>query len=135
MFDRETGWYFTPASIKAVVIRGHEILLCRNPRDEWELPGGWPGRQDHSLEDTIRREVFEESGLTIDVHELLTASLFRVAEDSPVVLVIFRATVTTESKPIGSREHSAVTFFPQDSLPDALPDVYHSAVKIALNHH
>lgn len=133
MIDRETGWYFTPTSIKAVVVRGHEILLCRNPRDEWELPGGWPDRHDHSLEDTVRREVFEESGLIVDVHELLTARLFRVVEDSPVVLVVFRAAAATGSQPIGSHEHSAVAFFPGDCLPDAFPDVYRSAVKIALD--
>lgn len=135
MIDRETGWYFTPTSVKAVVIRRHEVLLCRNPRDEWELPGGWPDRQDQSLEDTVRREVFEESGLTVEVGELLTARLFHVVKDSPVVLVVFRATVATQSRPIESREHSAVAFFSGDALPDALPDVYRAAVKIALDHH
>ena len=29
-----------PVSIKGVVIRGDKVILLRNERDEWELPGG-----------------------------------------------------------------------------------------------
>jgi 8-oxo-dGTP pyrophosphatase MutT (NUDIX family) len=45
-----------PVSVKGVVVRDGRVLLLRNERDEWELPGGkldlgeepadcvWPGR-------------------------------------------------------------------------------------------
>ena len=29
-----------PVSVKGVVVRANRVLLLRNERDEWELPGG-----------------------------------------------------------------------------------------------
>ncbi len=131
MIDRDTGWYFAPASIKAVVVRGGEVLLCRNSRDEWELPGGWPDRQDLFLEETLRREVLEETGLNVHIDRLLTSCLFRPTKESSVVLVIFQATAAGDGQPVESFEHSAVAFFPFNDLPTALPEAYRSAVELA----
>lgn len=132
VIDRETGWYFTPTSIKAIALRSNEVLLCRNPRDEWELPGGWPDRQDHSLEDTLRREVYEESGLSVAVRDVVACTLFQVTSEASVVLVIFRADVVGDSPPVPSSEHSAAAFFPVDRLPAGVPDVYANAIGLAV---
>ena len=32
--------YRLPVSVKAVILRGDTIVLLKNERDEWELPGG-----------------------------------------------------------------------------------------------
>ncbi len=50
MIDRDTGWYFMATSIKGIVIDpSGRVLLGRNPRNEWELPGGWPDLADDGL--------------------------------------------------------------------------------------
>ncbi len=32
--------YRFPVTVKVVLIRGGKVILLRNDRDEWELPGG-----------------------------------------------------------------------------------------------
>jgi 8-oxo-dGTP pyrophosphatase MutT (NUDIX family) len=58
MIEVDTGHYFTPCSVKAILIVNNAVLLCLNGRDEWELPGGWPAPMDPTIQDTVKREVF-----------------------------------------------------------------------------
>jgi 8-oxo-dGTP pyrophosphatase MutT (NUDIX family) len=50
-----------PVSVKGVVVRDGRVLLLRNERDEWELPGG---KLDLGEEppDYVVREITEEVG-------------------------------------------------------------------------
>lgn len=49
-----------PVSIKGVVVRDGRVLLLKNERDEWELPGGRiePGE---TPEQCVAREITEET--------------------------------------------------------------------------
>src|SRR5262245_40195151 len=61
----------TPLIPQAVVLRNGEVLLVKRDSPAlWELPGGGilPGE---TIEDALRREVQEESGVQIEVIELL----------------------------------------------------------------
>jgi 8-oxo-dGTP pyrophosphatase MutT (NUDIX family) len=53
-----------PASIKGVLLIDGQVLLVKNARDEWELPGGRiePG-EEHPQ--TLAREFAEERATTI----------------------------------------------------------------------
>ncbi len=59
-----------PASIKAVLVQAingtAKVLLLRNERNEWELPGGRP-ELGETPEACLVREVCEETGLAIKV--------------------------------------------------------------------
>ena len=57
MIDPDSGYYEAPSSAKVVVLAGNHVLLCHNPRGEWELPGGRPAPQDRTLVDVVVREV------------------------------------------------------------------------------
>jgi ADP-ribose pyrophosphatase YjhB (NUDIX family) len=52
-------------SVRAVVLCGDRVLICRNPDAVHALPGGRrePGE---SFEETLRREVLEETGYAIE---------------------------------------------------------------------
>ncbi|MDR3798970.1 MAG: NUDIX hydrolase, partial [Terracidiphilus sp.] len=43
-----------------------EVLLLRNDRNEWELPGGRP-EADETPEECLSREILEETGLVVEV--------------------------------------------------------------------
>lgn len=124
MIDAATGWYFVHASVKAVVLSGDEVLLCRNPRDTWELPGGWPSEQDTSLTDVVHREVREESGLEVTVGPVVGADLLAIPGAGQVVVVALLAHPTHRTAPVASEEHSEVRFFARADVPSALETGY-----------
>ena len=61
-----------PISVKGVLVRRGRVLVLRNGRGEWELPGG---RLDdgESPEEALAREIREETGLTATVASLVDA--------------------------------------------------------------
>ena len=42
------------------------VLMIRSPRRDWEFPGGQV-EEGESLTDALRREVLEETGITVSV--------------------------------------------------------------------
>ena len=52
-----------PKSLKAVIYRNDKVLLLKNDRG-WDLPGGHM-KQDENVINGLKREIFEETGLTI----------------------------------------------------------------------
>ncbi|MFQ5535649.1 MAG: NUDIX hydrolase, partial [Sphingomonadales bacterium] len=60
--------------VGVVIRRGGEILLVRRgkppARHSWSIPGGVQ-RLGETVADTARREVLEETGLTVDLTEFL----------------------------------------------------------------
>jgi 8-oxo-dGTP diphosphatase len=127
-----TQWHATPTSVKAVVVRDGQVLLCHNPRGNWELPGGRPDADDDSLADTLVRELHEETGLKVEVGALLLAELFRPVPTASLAVIVFRATVVGGGEPVTSAEHLEVCFFAPDALPAQVPDVYRRAIALAV---
>ena len=77
-----------PVSVKGVVIRDGSVVLLRNDREEWELPGGRlePGE---SPKGCLRREVWEELGLSVEVGALLHAWTYPVWHEREVFVVSY----------------------------------------------
>jgi 8-oxo-dGTP pyrophosphatase MutT (NUDIX family) len=121
-----------PVSVKGVVCRGGRVLLLRNERQEWELPGG---RLEigESPEQCVAREIAEETGWDVEVEELLDAWVYQplpeTRPDRRVLIVTYGCTTTATGDPIRSGEHDEIGLF---GLPELgglrLPDGYRRSV-------
>lgn len=120
-------------SVKGVLLRTRngtlEVLLLRNEREEWELPGGKiePGE---TLESCLAREVLEETGLRVAVgprvaEGILTVAQPHVASPKRVSMVAFGCHVhhnELHQHVVISGEHHASRWIPVHELA-ALPDL------------
>jgi 8-oxo-dGTP pyrophosphatase MutT (NUDIX family) len=128
---RPASRHFVPTSVKGVVVREGAVLLCRNPRGNWELPGGRPDVEDATLVQTLTRELHEETGLEVVVERLVFAELFRPVPESCLAVIVYRAGVVGDGEAVRSDEHTEVAFFRPDALPEPLPEVYRQAIAAA----
>ena len=63
-----------PISVKGVVVLGGLVLLLKNERDEWELPGG-KLELGEDPERCVAREIAEEVGWQVETGPILDAWL------------------------------------------------------------
>jgi ADP-ribose pyrophosphatase YjhB (NUDIX family) len=120
-----TSW---PVTTKAVCVH-HDgrILMCRNHRGEWELPGGRPdvGELFH---DCVVREVREETGLEVVVDRLLGVAALEAVPGRWVDVVAYSCAAPSgdDLQALNaSPEHTAVAFLDPSVLSDAqLPSTY-----------
>jgi 8-oxo-dGTP pyrophosphatase MutT (NUDIX family) len=118
-------------SVKGVVLLGTDVVLLKNERDEWELPGGRLSRGEDP-ETCLRREVIEETKLILDSQvQLLDCWLYKVVERdfSEVLIVTYGCRATRDQTPIVSEEHSELGIFAVSEC-DALhmPDGYKQSI-------
>lgn len=119
-------------SVKGVCLRdAGEVVLCRNWRDEWELPGGRPEQQE-SFEDCLRHELGEETGLSIEVCDAVGASdALEVTPGRWVHTVAYGCRVLNCSDLVTSREHQTVRFVaPAELAGIRLPQVYRQMIEL-----
>lgn len=128
LIDAATGWYAVPATVKAVVISTTgQVLLAKNHRGAWELPGGWPSGDDTSAADVLRREVLEETGLCVEPGPLAHAELVRV--DGGQVMVVAYLCSADAVALAQSDEHAALCWANPDTMPPLELDAYEVAIR------
>jgi ADP-ribose pyrophosphatase YjhB (NUDIX family) len=108
------------AAAAAVLLEGERILLCRRDssvfRGRWYIPAGFC-EEDETIEQCAIREAREETGLDVEIIDLIDAnSGFEVA-GRPVVGVYFRVRRTGGELQPGD-DVDALELFPLAALPD-----------------
>ena len=83
-----------------------KVVLLRNERSEWELPGG---RMDsgETHQQTLVREFREELSIDIDPQCVIDSYVFEVIPSKYVSIVTYGCRLRGEFKPALSEEHSA----------------------------
>ncbi|MFG3258595.1 NUDIX domain-containing protein [Streptomyces sp. NPDC048172] len=125
-----------PVSVKGVVLDPRErVLLLRNERDEWELPGGRLEEADASPEAAVEREIHEETGWQVAVGPLLDTWIYqpfpRTRPGSRVLIVTYGcALLTPGAEPVLSHEHAALGLFTAAEVEGLrMPDGYKRSVR------
>ncbi|MGW0651769.1 NUDIX hydrolase [Streptomyces umbrinus] len=130
-----------PVSVKGVALDAQErVLLLKNEREEWELPGGRLeiGSVDGSVpadatpESALEREIQEETGWEVKAGPLLDGGVW-IYEPIPgrrVLIVTYGCTVLTpERTPVISHEHKQLGTFSADEVVRLnMPEGYKQAV-------
>lgn len=106
-----------PVSVKGVVVLDGKVILLKNERDEWELPGGKlePGEQP---EVCVAREVTEETGLAVTTGPILDAWQYHIREGSDVVIITYGCPADPGQTPVVSSEHTDIGPFTHAEIAD-----------------
>ncbi|MFJ3804613.1 NUDIX domain-containing protein [Streptomyces sp. NPDC090088] len=130
-----------PVSVKGVALGAHHrVLLLKNEREEWELPGGRleigspDGTQvpDASPEAALEREIQEETGWEVKAGSLIDGGvwIYQPIPGRRVLIVTYGCTVLTPDRPpVVSHEHKQLGMFTADEVPELnMPDGYKQAI-------
>lgn len=119
-----------PISVKGVILANDAVVLLKNERNEWELPGGrLESGELHTA--CCARELSEELGIAATVIELIDTWVYNIGS-SCVQIVTYACLVESSqlSETRLSHEHKALGVFPLLSLGDlVIPDGYVRSIK------
>lgn len=105
------------ASVAAIIVnkRGEVLLLDHvlRPHSSWGLPGGFLEHGENP-DDALRRELLEETGIT-----LTDIELFRIRTPERHIEMLFRAS-SEDIAEVRSREIRAVGWYMPNKLPEEL---------------
>jgi 8-oxo-dGTP pyrophosphatase MutT (NUDIX family) len=99
-----------PVSVKGVVVRDGKVLLLKNEREEWELPGG-KLELGEDPPACVAREITEETGLPVTTGPILDSWLYHIREGRDVVIVTYGCHADDSQAPVLSHEHKQLGFF------------------------
>ncbi|MCB0995879.1 MAG: AAA family ATPase [Acidimicrobiales bacterium] len=120
-----------PVSVKGVVSWDGWVVVLRNRRGEWELPGGRLDATDASPEAALRREMVEELGLEVEVGPVVDSWIYDV-EGKRVLILTFACTAERPHDLAHSGEHVDVGEFELERLGrEPIPEGYLRSIAAA----
>lgn len=118
-----------PVSIKGIVYHNGRIVLLKNERDEWELPGG-KLELGETPEACVVREIEEELGLVVMIGPLLDSWVYHIFEGANVLILTYGCYPTPFTEVTHSPEHKAVGLFSPEAIPSLnMPDGYKRSIQ------
>lgn len=118
-----------PVSIKGVCVRDERVLLLRNERDEWELPGGkLELGEDPAV--CVGREISEETGWSVTVGQILDSWQYHIRDGVDVLVVTYGCHVRDDSPIQVSHEHKEAGLFTLSEVADLpMPEGYRRSIR------
>ncbi len=118
-----------PISIKGVVVRDGKVLLLKNERDEWELPGGRI-ELGETPEECVAREMTEETQWKVTAGPILGAWMYYIQPvDGNVFIVTYGCYVNGDASLMLSHEHREIGLFTEHEVPDLrIPEGYKRSI-------
>jgi len=124
-----------PVSVKGVLIRDGKVLLLRNEREEWELPGGKidPGE---TPEECVAREITEETGWAARTGPILDSWVYYIpAADRHVFIVTYGCRTAADTPLRVSEEHKEAGLFTRGEIAGLnMPEGYKRSVATWFDH-
>ena len=122
-----------PISVKGVLLLKGCVLLVKNSRDEWELPGGRSEEGEEHAQ-TLSREFAEELSVDVAVADSIDSYVFEVIPGRRVFIVTYGCTLVGEFRPTISDEHTDHCLWPVDRLSELrLPLGYKRSIEAWAN--
>jgi mutator protein MutT len=126
-----------PISVKGILLVNNKIVLLKNERNEWELPGGKiePGE---TPEQCVLREIKEELGIVAMIDYLHDAWMYKVGGKVNVFIVVYlcKPQFIDEKKIKSSWEHTEFGLFSQEETATLkMPEGYNDSIKKSIPPH
>ncbi|MDY6771067.1 MAG: NUDIX domain-containing protein [Candidatus Nanohaloarchaea archaeon] len=120
-------------AVKAFIVDDGDVLAVRRAADDvqepgiWELPGGRlsPGEEPRA---GLQREVEEETGLDVELHEPLTVRHFDRDDGQTVTMIVFRCGAGDRDVVL-SEEHEEERWVLLDDAEATLNEFFHREVR------
>ena len=115
--------------MKGVVIRDGKVVLLRNERDEWELPGG-KLELSESPEKCLAREMTEELGLVIEPESILDSWTYTIVPGVHVLVLAYGCVESSLGEAVLSDEHKELRWFPLAEIDSLnMPEGYKASIR------
>ena len=125
---RDNEAYRFPVSVKGIVVRDDAVVLVRNRRDEWELPGG-KLEVGETPERCVAREIEEELQLEVEPAALVDSWVYAIASDVHVLVLTYGCLERARRTAMVSPEHTRLAWV---ALADVaglhMPDGYKASI-------
>ncbi|GMA47273.1 Nudix hydrolase [Tetragenococcus muriaticus PMC-11-5] len=120
LFSHETGYQTPKVDVRAWIIQDNKVLLVQDHKThKWSLPGGYAD-VGYSPKENIRKEVYEETGLHVDVQQLKAIFDTNLRKDIPQAFQYYKFVFACEilsGSFTESLETSQMDYFSLDNLP------------------
>ena len=115
--------------MKGVITRDGKVVLLRNERDEWELPGG-KLELFESPEECLAREIAEELQLAIEPKSILDSWTYTIVPGVHVLVLTYGCLESSLDEAVLSDEHKELRWFPLAEIDTLnMPEGYKASIR------